>query len=71
MWGYADGAWVDVSNRGLGAPILQFVVEGSADFTDVLVKPVNVQGYCKAGSDISLQGEIFNFGTTPITSLTL
>ena len=71
VWGYADGAWVDVSNRGLGAPILQFVVEGSADFTDVLVKPVNVQGYCKAGSDISLQGEIFNFGTTPITSLTL
>ena len=71
VWGYADGAWIDVSNRGLGAPILQFVVEGSADFTDVLVKPVNVQGYCKAGSDISLQGEIFNFGTTPITSLTL
>lgn len=68
-YGYADGSWIDVSQKGVGAPVLQLVVEGAPELTDVVMKPFSVDGFFKVNNTYSIGAEIFNFGTKPITSL--
>ncbi len=69
-WAYADGSWIDVSTKGYGAPALKFIVDGASSVADVVVKPFSTSNYYKASNSYELLGELYNFGNTPITSLT-
>lgn len=68
-WAYEDGNWIDVSQSGLGAPNLFIKLDGTADFTDLMMKPIKSAGeYFKAGTPATFTGQLYNFGTTTIQS---
>lgn len=69
-WAYEDGSWIDVSQAGVGAPNLFVTLDGTADFTDLMMKPIKSAGeYFKAGSPATFTGQLYNFGTTTIQSV--
>lgn len=70
-YGYADGQWVDVSQKGYGAPSLQLIVQNAPQTVDAVLKPFAAKDYFKTGNTYQVKADVFNFGTTPITSLTV
>ena len=69
-WAYADGSWIDVSSKGYGAPVLKFIVDSAPSVADVVVKPFSTTNFYKASQSYGILGELYNFGNTPITTLT-
>ena len=69
-WAYADGSWIDVSRKGYGAPALKFIVNSADATADVVVKPFDTSNFYKASQNYQIAGQLFNFGATPITSVT-
>ena len=67
-WAYKDNGWVDVSAAGYGAPNVQIVVTGGDAFTDMVVKPLQPEGYQQAGVPQVFAGQVFNFGSETVTS---
>ena len=67
-WAYVDGEWTDVSAAGYGAPNIQLVVEGSTATVDMVAKPLQTEGYQKAGTPEVFSGQLFNYGTETVTS---
>ena len=67
-WAYENGTWVDVSKKGYGVPNIQLSVDGVSAFTDLSVRPIQAEGYQVAGEAQVFSGQVFNFGSTPITS---
>lgn len=70
-WVYENGNWIDVSTKGFGVPNIQIAVEGIADFTDLMVRPIQAEGYQVAGKEQVFGGQIFNFGSQSVTSFDL
>lgn len=68
---FGDGAWGDVFGLGCGSVNVRAIVDGVEPFTDVMMKPITLDGYYKCGNGYSYSGQLFNFGTEPVTSLTL
>lgn len=67
-WVWDGEKWVDVSQSGIGAANIQLVLNGVASFADLMLKPVNANGYYKAGTPYAFSGQIFNFGTETVQS---
>ena len=67
-WAYENGEWIDVSAKGYGVPNIQIAVDGLSAFTDLMVRPVQAEGYQVAGKAQVFGGQVFNFGSTKITS---
>lgn len=68
IYGELDGGWSDLSSTSYGNLNLQILVDGAPAFTDATVRMFNADGYYKAGQAYSFQGQLFNFGTEPITT---
>lgn len=68
IYGYLADGWADLSSSSYGNLNMQLLVEGVPSFTDATVRMFNADGYYKAGQEYSFQGQLFNFGTEPITS---
>ena len=68
-WALSDGNWIDVSRRGYGAPNLQLMLEDAPAFTDLIMKPIAVNGFFKVGSTAEFSGQVFNFGTAPVEGI--
>ena len=71
IWAINNDQWQDISNKGLGAANLLFIVDGGKKFTDVTMKQVDANGFYKAGKGYVFGGQIYNFGTEPIESFDL
>lgn len=67
-WAYENGEWIDVSGKGYGVPNIQIKVDGVSSFTDLMVRPIQAEGYQVAGKAQVFGGQVFNFGSTTITS---
>lgn len=67
-WAYSGGNWEDITGRGYGAPNIRVNLESVPEFSDLIIKPVDAGGYYKEGNAYSFGGQIFNFGTRPVTS---
>lgn len=67
-WAYENGEWIDVSAKGYGVPNIQIAVDGLSAFTDLMVRPIQAEGYQVAGKAQVFGGQVFNFGSTTITS---
>lgn len=72
VWGFTGTKWDDVSASGEGVPTLQLILDNApASVVDAVVKPAKQASFYKVNVPNNVQGEVFNFGTTPITSLKL
>ena len=71
FFGLSDNEWVDVTQKGYGGMNLQLVCEDVVDFSDLIVKPISVEGFVKSGDKRTLQGQIFNFGTLPANDFSI
>lgn len=72
VWGFTGTKWDDVSASGEGVPTLQLILDNApASVVDAVVKPTKQSSFYKVNTPNNVQGEVFNFGTTPITSLKL
>ena len=67
-WAYENGEWIDVSGKGYGVPNIQIKVDGVSSFTDLMVRPIQAEGYQVAGKAQVFGGQVFNFGSATITS---
>lgn len=65
FYALSDNEWVDVTQKGYGGLNLQMVCEAVPEFSDLIVKPIAVEGFVKSGDKRTLEGQIFNFGTRP------
>ena len=65
FYALSDNEWVDVTQKGYGGLNLQMVCEAEPEFSDLIVKPIAVEGFVKSGDKRTLEGQIFNFGTRP------
>lgn len=68
---FGDGSWLDLCGTGSGSANVRAIVDGAEPFTDVVMKPIALDGYYKCDNGYSYSGQLFNFGTEPITSLSL
>lgn len=59
-----DTEWRDVCDMNVGQGNIRAVLDSDPQITDLMFKPLNLNGYYKQGSTYSFNGEIFNFGTT-------
>ena len=66
IYAYTDAGWTDASASGYGAPVLQLVLENlpSSYSSDILLKSIGNQAYNLQQGTYSIQGELFNCGTT-------
>lgn len=67
-WAYENGQWIDVSEKGYGIPNIQIKLDGVNAITDLMVRPIQAVGYQVAGKPQVFGGQVFNFGSTTITS---
>lgn len=72
-YAYANGKWNDLADLNLqyGAPNLRFVISEDVNHNDIAVKSVVLPGMCKEGENVTFSVELFNFGTTTVTSFDL
>jgi hypothetical protein len=68
-YGLVEGEWSDLSGLGLGAPDLQLVAEDVPEFSDVIVKNVQLPTFIREDEEWNAQISLFNFGTAKVTSL--
>ena len=70
IYAYTDAGWTDASASGYGAPVLQLVLENlpSSYSSDILLKSIGNQAYNLQQGTYSIQGELFNCGTTTLQS---
>ena len=66
-YAYKDGQWTDIYGYGFGAVNIKAV---TSDYTatDMLAKPLKLDGYFKAGTPYIYEGQIINIGTENINS---
>lgn len=67
-FGFDGEKWVDLTSATYGNLNLQLMVEGAPQFTDATVRPFRAEGFYRTETQNSFQGQLFNFGTQPITS---
>lgn len=65
-----DGTWEDYSNKGYGAANVQLVLDNAPSVQDLMVKRVIANGVFKKGRAYSFSGEVYNFGTDTVRSIT-
>ena len=70
VWAALNGQWTDVSASGVGAPVMQLIVEGMPQtYNDAVMKTATSDSYFRIGSSYALDNVVYNLGATPITSL--
>ena len=69
-WAELNGQWTDVSKAGVGAPVMQLIVEGMPQtYNDAVMKTATSDSYFRIGNSYALDNVVYNLGATPITSL--
>lgn len=74
LWGWTDGAWTDISQTNLGAPVLQLIMEDMPTaYEDAVVKNAYCDGHShfRIGQSYAFNCDVHNLGNQPIHSLTL
>ena len=66
FWVYNNGVWQDVTEKGYGAANIQLLIDGAPTMADLIMKPINISGFYKAGEGCAFDGQIFNFGNQTI-----
>lgn len=62
--------WEDLYGTGFGSANIRAILSGDVDFADVMLSDIDfADNYYLAGAEYQHTTHIFNFGTTPITSL--
>ena len=70
VWAELNGQWTDVSNSGVGAPVMQLIVEGMPQtYNDAVMKTAITSDYYHTGASYAFNGYVYNLGAQPITSL--
>lgn len=69
VWAYTGRDWETVACDG--APAIYLILDGAPAYTDVMVKPVSLEGFYTAGKSYDFAGQIVNVGTETVTSLEL
>ena len=67
-YAYCNGEWVDTYGLGFGNLSIRARIAEDVAFSDLMIKPVNTDGYFLAGKDYKLSTQVFNVGTEPIKS---
>lgn len=68
---YDGNAWSDIAGKQFGCPNIKFTVEDAPSFTDLMLRPIDTDGYYKAASPYKFSGILFNFGNETINSFDL
>lgn len=63
-----DNDWRDISDMNVGQGNIRAVLDSDPYTTDLLFKPLKLDGYYKQGGTYSFSGDIFNFGTTAVNN---
>lgn len=71
IWALNDGKWENISNKGYGAANVRAILNENKPLTDIITKPVHTEGYFKIGEEYTFNGQIYNFGSTPVKSFDL
>lgn len=67
-----DGtAWTDIAGNQWGCPNIKFTVADAPSFTDMMLRPIDTNGYFKADIPYIFSGTIFNFGNETVNSFDL
>lgn len=67
---YGD-EWRDVYDLNVGQGNIRATLDSDPEITDMLIKPLRLNGYYKEGTAYSFSGELFNFGTKNIDSFSV
>jgi hypothetical protein len=70
-YGLTDTGWEDLSALGEGAPNLQIVSDDAPEFSAVIAESLSTPVLTKLGTEFDASFRIFNFGTLPISGLTI
>lgn len=68
IYTYANGAWESVAGSNIGGPSVQLILEEVPEFEDLVLKPFNATEYYRGGDNLSIDAQLFNFGSTTVTS---
>lgn len=68
FWAYNNGAWQDITEKGYGAPDIQLLIQDAPAVADLIMKPISISGFYKAGEACSFAWQIFNFGNQAVES---
>ncbi|MCF0208982.1 MAG: hypothetical protein HUK07_05985, partial [Bacteroidaceae bacterium] len=68
---FKDGEWVDTYGMGYGNVSVRVGIADAPVVNDLMMKPLPVEGYFKAGENYTMLGQLFNCGNTTITSFDL
>ena len=67
-YAYSEGKWLDMFGMGFGVINVRATIDKAPETTDLVVKTLNYNGYYKEGEEYAFSGQVFNFGTKPVTS---
>lgn len=70
-YAYKDGVWTDMYGMGYGNASIRIGIDDAPSITDAVMKPLDAEGYFKAGNDYVFTGQLFNFGTETMKSFDL
>lgn len=68
VYSLVDGEWIDLNGQNVGGPAVQLILNDTPEINDLVIKPFNATKYYRGGDDLSLSSQLFNFGTTTVTS---
>jgi len=67
---YGD-EWRDIYDMNVGQGNIRALLDSDPQITDMLIKPLHLNGYYKEGMAYSFNGELFNFGTKNIDNFSV
>lgn len=68
IYAYANGAWSSVAGKNIGGPSVQLILDEVPEFDDLIMKPFSSTEYFRGGENLKLAAQLFNFGSTTVTS---
>ncbi len=70
-YGYDGTSWSDIAGNTWGCPNIKFAVEDAPAITDMMLRPIDTNGYYKADTPYVFSGTLFNFGNETVNSFDL
>lgn len=65
---YDNGKWTDLYGSRRGNANIRCVIDKALQFSDLMLKTFETDGYFKAGTPYKYSGQLFNFGTETVNS---
>lgn len=70
-YAYDGTNWVDIAGNQWGCPNIKFTIADAPTLTDMMLRPIDTNGYYKADSPYKFTGTLFNFGNETVNSFDL